>query len=724
MSGNQTKDYSIFKEVARKASIVQVIEHELGSNSLVKSGKDYKCLCPFHNDHSPSMRINVERNSFICFVDHTGGDPISFVQKYEHITPLEALKKVCQICSIPLPDEIRNHVQAVPQIEIQYKNELSALKEISLFYQTFLSTNEGKVAMDYLENRKIPKEAIEHFQLGFAPSDPTLAIKALRKNGFDVPVLEKAGILSNSSDLKDRFSFRLMYPIHDDYGHLVGFSGRKIDEDTPGGKYINYPATPLFNKSEILYHYHIARNVAKKYGYIYVVEGFNDVIAFVRAGIESCVGSMGTALTEENIHSLKRLGVEVRLCLDRDEAGQKAMEACLPLLLKAGIPFRIVRPFKGGKDADEVLKNFYPDGNEELNKEALRLYDPFLFLLARLLKSNGKNNKITDSVLVNQFVKDAKPYYLSLDPVSRINDVKALAKVTDISETSIKALLENGNVPSTASKVEKNLKDEKKETQHYLPPKKEYRSRFNQTYTGPLEMVNLVREENLPDSKFQVSNYMENLIQESLSSVAAKNLNPILIRNEVQLIYVLPHSCEAALQVESSGMSFSFLPFYFLSTWIVDIFKKNPGMVSFDKEQYNLLYKALDDYSDKKDVDDSEPFDMDGIEDGEEEAFDMDGVEDENENPESRFSDSLSSIYSMNINPDDLLFMKNAIGYISKASDNIYSREELENVLNAHRLLSQFYAREEKLRKENASLNSDSQLQKLKIEMKKLGIRY
>ncbi len=227
MAEFQRKDSSIFKEVAAKASIVSVISYELGSNAVIKKGSNYRCVCPFHDDHNPSMQINVAQNNFKCFVDHSFGDPIDFVEKYEHISKIEALKKVCQICSIPLPEELANKKTFVPQIEIQYKRELEALKELGLFYQTYLSSNEGKACRDYLDKRKIPQEAIEHFQLGYAPSDPSIAIQALRNRGFEIPVLEKAGILANSSDWKDRFSNRLMYPIFDDFGHLVGFSGRE-----------------------------------------------------------------------------------------------------------------------------------------------------------------------------------------------------------------------------------------------------------------------------------------------------------------------------------------------------------------------------------------------------------------------------------------------------------------------------------------------------------------
>ncbi len=712
MAEFQKKDFSIFKEVASKASIVSVISYELGSNAVIKKGSNYRCICPFHDDHDPSMQINVAQNSFHCFVDHTYGDPIDFVEKYEHISKIEALKKVCQICSIPLPEDLASKKSFVPQIEVQYKRELEALRELGLFYQTYLSSNDGLACREYLEKRKIPQDAIDHFQLGYAPKDPSLAIQALRNRGFEIPVLEKAGILANSSEWKDRFSNRLMYPIFDDFGHLVGFSGRKIREEDPLGKYINYPATPLFNKGEILYHYHIAKNTCRKDRFLYVVEGFNDVIAFQRAGIDSCVGTMGTALTKENLKSLKRLNVEVRLCLDKDEPGQIAEENCLPLLRNEGIPFMVVRPFKGGKDADEVLANFYPNGKDELLLESKRLYDPFLFLLARLLKKCGNGNVLEDSKKINQFILDSKPYYDVLDPVSRMNDLKALEKVSHLSLDSLE-------------KLYSNLK-EKKEGESHLKPIQENRpvyssrSRFRHTYPPKEEEQELVNVENLMDSKYRLSKDISSFLQETLNSIAGKSMNSSLLKNEVQLIYVLPHSKEAAMEMESSGVNFSFLPFYYLNMWVTSIFLSHPNMVSFSKEQYDVLLKKLESYAskslEKKEEDHDTPVSI------QDDAFSLDDLPDMDE--EKKEEETYDMIFSLNINPDDIDFMKRAVRYISAASDAIYSKDSFLNMLEAHQLLLQFSSREEFCRKNNLSLKLDSELCRLKIKMKKKGISF
>lgn len=712
MAGNQSDNHSIFREIASKAPIAEVISYELGANALVKSGKDYKCLCPFHNDHSPSMQINVAKNFFKCYVDGNGGDPIKFVELYEHVSPLEALKKVCQICHIPVPDEIQNRKVVKPGIEIKFGKELAALKELGHFYHTCLLSNEGRIAREYLDRRLIPEDAVRHFELGYAPSDATLAIKALRKNGFDIPVLERAGILSSSADMKDRYQNRLMYPIWDDFGNLVGFSGRKITDDTPGGKYENSPASDIFNKSQILYHYAKAKEVAHRYGSIYLVEGFNDVIAFHRAGVDSCVGTMGTALTKENILSLKKLGVEVRLCLDADEAGQDAMEKILPLLLEEDISFRVVRPFKGAKDADEILAHYAPNGNEELNRQILRLFDPFQFLLARLIKKYGQANKVRDSVKINNFITYSLPYFEKLDDVSKLNDIRALSQVCGISEDDLLKLFKRDKVQNRSETVE-----EKKIWEEPVYQKK--KSRFDRVWTQKHDDVNMVNGINLTAANQKLSSSAYDFVKETLNSASAKGIEPNLLKNEAEIMLALPHDSQAIMAMESSGVSFVFLPFYYLHSWFHSIFISNPGMRNFSYDQYQLLLKKLDSYDEKKN---DEEIVLNDIEDSQEEAFDTDDV-DEIIETDSK-DDSFDAIYSLTIKPDVIEFMKRAILYISNVSDRVYSDDNFEGLLKAHKLLEKYIRREEICKKEGISVFTDKELLQLKFEMKNYGISF
>lgn len=682
-------DNSIFKEVGRKASIIDVISYYLGNNSIIKKGKDYFCLCPFHNDHNPSMRINVSSNTFKCYVDGTGGDAIKFVSEYEKIKPIEALKKVCQICSIPLPNEMLTIKKS--SFEIEFKDELNALNELMSFYKVYLKSNEGKICRDYLEKRKIDPFSIDHFNLGYAPSDPSLSIKILREKGYSISCLEKSGILSNSSELLDRFSSRLMYPIMDNYGHLVGFSGRKIDENQVGGKYINYPATQLFDKGTILYHYNEAKKIAKKCGYVYVVEGFNDAIAFHRAGIDSVVATMGTALTDNNIKALKNLSCEIRLCLDRDEAGQKATENTIPLLYKSGLNFRIVRPFKGGKDADEILANYYPNGYERLKEEIQTLYDATLFLLARELKAKHTKS-LDDAKDINSYLEKIKPYFEALDDVSKTKDVETIAKVCNLDKSVVLSML-NSKEENTSPYIKT-----------YYPKKKDFEEyRRNRQYN---RRSDIVKDISLP-SQYTFADQVKSLMNLASNTPLGRNINKTLLDCETQIIYMLTHNKDAYRQFEDSRVNIIFQPYNVLSLLIGQIYITKPNINSFFEEDYQAMLKFVKQYpikhkeNKKKEVVDDLGFDID---------------DDSAINP---FDD----IYNIDIHPDDLNFLNKAIISIKHCPDSFYGKDEMERMLKIHPILLKYVNREKVCREEMISVSNDVEIRKIIIQLKKLNVK-
>ena len=709
------KDNSIFKEVDSKASIADVIAYELGSNALIKKGKDYVCLCPFHPDHKPSMQINTARNTFKCWVDGEGGGPIHFVKEYEKISYIEALKKVCQICHIPLPTSVNSQREYIPQIEIEYKRELEALNELKKFYQAYLHTKEGELCREYLKKRNIPEEAIDHFSMGYAPSNSKLAIESLRKLGFDVQTLEKSGILSNSSELSDRYSSRLMYPIEDNYGHVVGFSGRKISEEQSGGKYVNYPATPLFNKSSILYHYYIAKTVAKKYGYIYVVEGFNDVIAFCRADIKSVVGTMGTALTKENALALKKLDVEIRLCLDNDEPGQKATIECIKILNEINAKFLVVRQFKSGKDADEVLANFKEKGSEQLNKEVNRTYDAFLFLLARKLKEKGYNNKISNPKDVQDFISISKPFYAKLDSISKETDLKALNKVSDIEIPTLMKLFESTENQIIEDKSENNNKKNIENEQTKYPTTYQNKRKFNKK--DPFsprnnEPIIFVNDNNLPQKK-NIAKTLNDFVTYTSGSLEGSNLDIDLIKCECGIIYVLPHSREAYMLFSEAKCDLRYKPFNALTKIIYQVYSADVNKKSFDNNDYNYLRDFLNNYNQKH----SEYLTKEKKEESLDFDFDIDGldIEDFDENETSNIDD----VFSIEISTEELHYLSFAIESIAKSLDTVYKKENLERELKAHPLLLKYDNRVKQCNKENIAVSTDLELLNLRVELKK-----
>ncbi len=561
----QNDENNIFREVDQKADIVRVVSNFLGSNNVQKKGRIYVSLCPFHNDTNPSMQIDPNRNTFHCWACGSKGGSIAFVKKYKNIKPMEALKEVASICSIPLPDRISSN-QYVSLIEQKFSTELKALNDAAKFYQLSLASKNGTDGREYLEKRGLPKEIIEHFGIGYAPNDPKMLVNALRSQGYDVSTLSRAGILSSSSELEDRYQDRIMFPIEDNSGHLVAFSGRILKKTDGVGKYVNYPETPLFKKAEILYHFSKAKEEARRKGYLYIVEGFMDVIAVCRAGCFAVCGTMGTALTEEHLKAIKALGVEVRLCLDSDEPGQIGEERAAKELLRYAIPFRIVRKFTCGKDADEVLSYGKEKGGELLLSQLERLYDPFLFFLRRTL---GERKMLTDAKEIQKFLVDHQLYFASLDAVSQEQDLNWLSKVCSLSKETLSKVLKNvsvkiGQEPRYSTEEARYQPIEDNDGKR---PWRPYRRRQEQSY-----VINCTWSDNfmLPDIILQLNRMTK-------ESMMGQGINASLLANECSIVMVLTHAYSAFELLESAKIDFAFEPFHYLVNLIGLEYLSHPG---------------------------------------------------------------------------------------------------------------------------------------------------
>ncbi len=367
-------DHDLLQEIKQHADIVDVISSYV---NVVKKGRRYASLCPFHDDHNPSMDINKERQTYHCYVCHAGGDVFSFVSDYEKISFAEAVKKVCEIINFDDPrlHEIKQIKPVNPDLQTLY----NCINELQKFYEYGLQVDEGNVAKEYLTKRQISIEQANKFHLGYSLKDGKKTISYLQQKGYSLKNIEDIGIaLARISDTSDSNAGRLIFPIKNIDGQVVGFSARKIVENSDAPKYVNSPETKIFRKGDILYNFDLAKQSAKHDGYIYLVEGFMDVFAFDSIGINSVAALMGTKLTSKHIEYLRRLNVEVRLCLDGDKAGQSAMMAIMSQLDKAQINYRLVSMSKEIRDPDEILKQ---DGKEKLTIFVNSLMDPFDFAL-------------------------------------------------------------------------------------------------------------------------------------------------------------------------------------------------------------------------------------------------------------------------------------------------------------------------------------------------------
>ena len=368
-------DFDLVKEIKQRADIVDVISFYL--TSVQKKGKGYVAVCPFHDDHDPSMQISKDRQTFHCFVCQTGGDVFTFVQKYDKCSFEEAVRKVCDIIGF---DDPRLHKQVYQKkVDENLVPVYNCINELQKYYVYALTTEEGKTAREYLEKRKLTPEQCAKFGVGYSFADGKMTIEYLKAKGFSLKNIENTGIaLAQTSGMSDNNQGRLIFPIKDGNGQVCGFSARKINEDPEAPKYVNSPETVIFTKGNILYNYNLAKQTARHDGYIYVVEGFMDVFAFDTIGITSCVALMSTKLTKQHIELLRKLGVEIRVCLDGDKPGQSAMMKLMAQLDEARLPYRLVSVPGEIRDPDEILKQ---DGEEKLKVFVNSLVDPFNFAL-------------------------------------------------------------------------------------------------------------------------------------------------------------------------------------------------------------------------------------------------------------------------------------------------------------------------------------------------------
>lgn len=422
-------DFDLVKEIKQRADIVDVISFYL--TSVQKKGKGYVAVCPFHDDHDPSMQISKDKQTFHCFVCQTGGDVFTFVQKYDKCSFEEAVRKVCDIIGF---DDPRLHKQVYQKkVDENLVPIYNCINELQKYYVYALTTEEGQVARDYLDKRKLSNEQRTKFGLGYAFSDGKMTIEYLKAKGFSLKNIENTGIaLAQTTGMADNNQGRLIFPIKDANGQVCGFSARKINEDPEAPKYVNSPETQIFTKGNILYNYHLAKQTAKHDGYIYVVEGFMDVFALDSIGITSSVALMSTKLTKQHIELLRRLGVEIRICLDGDKPGQSAMMKLMSQLDEAHLPYRLVSLPGEVRDPDEILKQ---DGEEKLLTYVNTLVDPFNFALNYYQNISPLGTLEDKKKVVHHFM----PMIASLkDKLIQDDYIYKLAEATGFSSSAIR----------------------------------------------------------------------------------------------------------------------------------------------------------------------------------------------------------------------------------------------------------------------------------------------
>lgn len=393
---------------------------------LTQKGKNFFAVCPFHDDHSPSMSISKEKQIFKCFVCGHTGNSISFVQDYLGISFVEALEVLAKNAHIDLKLDKKENVNS------PYKDMYSLYNIALSYYKNNLNSKEGEEARKYLEKRKLDKDTINYFDIGLSLSGGLS--EGLSKK-YSENLLEEAGLSNNG---KDVFINRIMFTIKDNEGNPAGFSGRKYD-DSDAPKYVNSKETPIFKKGNILYNYYNAKSDIKKKKEIIISEGFMEVIRCHTIGIDNVVALMGTSFTKDHLAVIKKDKVDVVLNLDQDEAGKIATIQIGKLLMKEGISPTVII-FSKYKDADELI--VYEGAEAFINAYEKRVN--FIDFELDYLK---KNKDLSDSVSLAEYIKE------SIEAINAVDDdilreikVKELSDKYGIDSNLIKSKITNNNV--------------------------------------------------------------------------------------------------------------------------------------------------------------------------------------------------------------------------------------------------------------------------------------
>ncbi len=358
-------------EIRSKADIADVISRYL---PLTKKTRGFVCTCPFHDDHDPSLSISTDKQIFKCFVCNTGGNVFSFVQKYEHISFVEAVLKVADYAGVEVNDADRLLVNEKIDPKLA---EIHKVCQSAVDYANYtLATPQAAEVKAYLVQRGIDDECIKKFQIGYNPKGDALYKYLTAKKFSDAQMVESNVARISPSGIHDVFANRILIPIHDRNGNPVGFTARRVDENDEA-KYINTSETAAFKKGTLVFNYHRAKIEAKSSGRVLITEGAMDVIAFEKVGIHDAVATLGTACTKEQLMLLKNLHAKCVICYDGDQAGINATYKFGRLAKEIGLNFEVVDN-QLGLDPDEIIDVYGKDELRSMAEKTISWID-FLF---------------------------------------------------------------------------------------------------------------------------------------------------------------------------------------------------------------------------------------------------------------------------------------------------------------------------------------------------------
>jgi len=422
---------ALVKEIKGRLSIINLVE---SYTSVKKTGKGYVGLCPFHDDSNPSMHIDEEKGLFHCFSCGAGGDIFGFYMRYNNLSFPEAFSELAKKADV----NIERQPESVPR-----KSQNSVLYKInavaSKYYRKILiDSSKGELGRDYIQMRNISAETSQEFSLGFAPEGWDSLVKFLTKNKVPLSIAEKVGLIvkrNNTDGYYDRFRNRLIFPIQNIEGKVIGFGGRKIkEEDQP--KYINSPESDIYQKRKSFYGIDKSKDHIRREGRAVLVEGYTDFLSLYSFGIKNTVATLGTSVTREHVSILRRYTENVVVIFDSDESGKKAAMRSLDVLLEEGL-LPHVAPLPPGKDPDSYITEMGKEKFDELIENSTSWVEFFIDISI----DQYRKGKLTLNTMVKDIIELLEKVK---DPVETSLRIKRTAEMLGIQENEIYSLIKRG----------------------------------------------------------------------------------------------------------------------------------------------------------------------------------------------------------------------------------------------------------------------------------------
>lgn len=411
-------DAGVIAQIQSKVDLLAYVSQYV---TLKKQGREYRGLCPFHSEKTPSFYLNADKQVWHCHGCGAGGDLIKFVERYENVDFSIALRMLATRAGVVLPESAGAQ---------RRRSEREAIYEANAVAQHFFADalRRDKRALTYVHERGVRDETAGVFGIGYAPDAWEGLVRALERAGVDMQLAERAGLIRQKTGYYDFFRNRLMFPIYNLTGEVMAFGGRALGDETP--KYLNTPNTAAYTKGNHVYGLQLARKAAAADDALIVVEGYLDAIALHQAGFGNAVASLGTAFTPEQARELRRVASRLYLCFDGDAAGQAATARSIDMLVEEGLAVRIVA-LPGGKDPDEIIADGGVQAFEGLLAGAQRWVDFKIELACNRIASkfSSKRDIAREAMSVIAQVRD---------PIERDQHIRAMARRLDVSESALR----------------------------------------------------------------------------------------------------------------------------------------------------------------------------------------------------------------------------------------------------------------------------------------------